>query len=114
MLKPVPVILLPVMETAAVPVLESVTVVAELLLPTTTFPKLMLEGLALSAPCVPVPLRAIVSVPFVAVDVIVIVPDAVPVAVGVKATEKLAVAPAAIVCPGLSPLALKPVPVALT
>jgi hypothetical protein len=58
MLNPAPVILLPVIETAAVPVLESVTVVG-VLLPTATLPKLMLAGLALSAPCVPVPVRAI-------------------------------------------------------
>ena len=51
MLKPAPVMLLPEMETAAVPVLESVTVVAALVLPTATFPKLTLVGLALSAPC---------------------------------------------------------------
>ena len=61
MLKPVPVMLPPVIATAAVPVLESVTDAGELLLPTTKLPKLMLAGLALSAPCVPVPLRAIVS-----------------------------------------------------
>ena len=59
MLKPVPVIPLPEIETAAVPVLESVTATAALL-PTARLPKLMLAGLALSAPCVPVPLRAIV------------------------------------------------------
>jgi hypothetical protein len=42
MLKPVPVMLLPLIATAAVPVLESVTVVGALLLPTATLPKLTL------------------------------------------------------------------------
>ena len=107
MLKPVPVMLLPVMETAAVPVLESVTVVG-VLLPTATLPKLTLEGLALSAPCVPVPLRGIDTVTFVAVDVIVMLPDAVPVAVGANDAEKFAVAPAAIAWLALSPVALNP------
>ena len=114
MLNPVPAMLLPEIETAAVPVLESVTVVGALLLPTATLPKLTLAGLALSAPCVPVPLTGIERVPFVAVDVIVMLPDAVPVAVGANAVEKLAVAPAAIVWLALSPLALKPDPVVLT
>ena len=113
MVRPAPVMLLPVMETAAVPVLESVTATAALL-PTARLPKLMLAGLALSAPCVPIPLSGIETVPFVAVDVIVMLPDTVPVAVGTKEAEKFAVAPAVIVCPVLSPVALKPDPVVLT
>lgn len=113
MLKPVPPMLLAVIETAAVPVLVSVTGTAALL-PTGRFPKLMLAGLALSVPCVPVPLRAIDIVPFVAVDVIVMLPVTVPVVVGANVAERLAVAPAAIVCPALTPLALKPDPLVLT
>ena len=58
MLKPVPVMLLPSMETAAVPRFATVIPI-EALAPTGKFPKLAFEGLALSAPCVPVPLRAI-------------------------------------------------------
>ena len=113
MLKPVPVMLLPVIETAAVPVLESVTVTG-VLPPTVTLPKLTLDGLALSPPSVPVPLRGMDSDPFVAVDVIVMLPDDVPVAVGANAAEKVAVAPAAIVWFALSPLVLKLDPVVLT
>ena len=113
MLKPVPVIPLPEIETAAVPVLESVTATAALL-PTARLPKLMLAGLALSAPCVPIPLSGIETVPLVAVDVIVMLPDTVPVAVGTNETAKFAVAPAAIVCSVLSPVALNPDPVVLT
>ena len=89
-------------------------IVCELLLPTVMVPKLTLAGLALSAPCVPIPLSGIETVPLVAVDVIVMLPDTVPVAVGTNETAKFAVAPAAIVCPVLSPVALKPDPVVLT
>ena len=113
MLKPVPVMLLAVMETAALPILESVTVTGALP-PTVTLPKLTLEGLALSPPSVPVPLRGIDSDPLLAVDVIVILPDDVPVAVGANTAEKLAVAPAAIAWFALSPVVLKPVPDVLT
>jgi hypothetical protein len=93
MLKPAPVTLPPVMDTAVVPVLESVTVVGELLLPTTTFPKLMLEGLALSAPCVPVPLRAIVRGEPGALLVIDTLPVVLVAVVGVKVTVNEAVWP---------------------
>ena len=89
MLKPAPVTLLAVMETAAVPVLESVTVVGALLLPTTTLPKLTLVGLALSAPCVPVPLRGIFNGEPGALLVIDTLPLALPVVVGAKVTVKV-------------------------
>ena len=88
MLKPVPVMLLPLIATAAVPVLESVTDVGELLLPTTTLPKLMLAGFALSAPCVPVPLRAIFSGEPGALLVIETLPLALVAVVGAKVTVK--------------------------
>jgi len=113
MLKPVPVMLLPLIETAAVPVLDSVTVTGALP-PTVTLPKLTLGGLALSPPSVPVPLRGMDRDPFVAVDVIVMLPDDDPVAVGANTAEKLAVAPAVIVWFALSAVVLKPVPVVLT
>ena len=96
MMNPVPAILLPEMETGAVPVLESVTVVGALLLPTATLPKLMLAGLALSAPCVPVPLSAIVRGEPGAVLVTDTLPTALPVVVGAKVTVK------EVVWPGLS------------
>ena len=66
LLKPVPVMLLPVMETAAVPVLESVTDVGALVLPTAMLPKLMLAGLAESKgdeARIPVPETEMVRVP---------------------------------------------------
>jgi hypothetical protein len=86
MLKPVPVMLLPVMEIAAVPVLERVTVVGALLLPTATLPKSTLAGLALSAPSVPVPLRAMVRGEPGALLVIDTLPLALAAVVGVKVT----------------------------
>jgi hypothetical protein len=56
----------------------------------------MLVGFALSAPCVPVPLTGIVSVGFVAFDVITILPLTAPAAVGAKVPVRVAVPPAAI------------------
>ena len=113
MLKPVPVMLLPVMETADVPVFDSVTPI-DAVAPTSKFPKLALAGLALNEPCVPVPLRGIDSEGFVAFDVMVMLLDTAPVAVGANVTEKFAVAPAAICCPELITLVLNPDPVVLT
>jgi hypothetical protein len=109
MLNPVPLTLLAEIETAAVPVLDSVTV-ADVLLFTATFPKATLDGLALSVPCIPVPLRGMDNVPFVAVDVIVMPPEAAPAPVGVNETEKLAALPATIVCPAETPLVPNPEP----
>jgi len=60
MLKPVPVMLLAVMETAAVPGFVTVIPI-DALAPIGKLPKLALEGLALSAPPAPVPLREIPS-----------------------------------------------------
>jgi len=113
MLKPVPVMLLPVIETGAVPGFDSVTPM-DALAPTSKLPKLTLEGFALRAPCVPVPVSGIDSEGFVAVDAIVMPPEIVPVAVGANVTEKFAVPPAAICCPALIPLVLKTEFVALT
>ena len=86
MLKPLPVMLLPVMEIAAVPMLDSVIVVGALLLPTATLPKSTLAGLALSAPSVPVPLRAIVRDEPGALLVIDTLPLALVAVVGAKVT----------------------------
>lgn len=60
------------------------------------------------------PLSGIERVGFVAFVVTVMVPDAAPVAVGAKVAVNVACAPAAIVCPSLSPLAVNPVPSVLT
>src|SRR5438445_5505305 len=61
MLNPVPEALAAERVTLAVPELVNVTV-CDPLLPTRTFPKLTLAGLAASLPCIPVPLRVIVTV----------------------------------------------------
>lgn len=108
--KPVPVMLSAVMDTLAVPEFVSVTATVDVF-PTGRFPKLMLAGFGVSVPCVPVPFSGIVSGEFVAVDVIAILPETAPVAVGANAAVKDAFAPAAIVCPTLIPLALNPDPV---
>lgn len=60
MLKPVPEALAAEIVTLAVPELLNVKVCVPLL-PTRIFPKLKLEGLAVSVPCTPAPLRAIVA-----------------------------------------------------
>jgi hypothetical protein len=109
MVKPVPLMLLPEIETAAVPLLESVTDADELPF-TATPPKLMFDGFALSSPRTPVPPRGIDSVPFVAVDVIVMLPESAVAAVGANEAEKLAVPPAAMVWLALIPLMLNPDP----
>ena len=74
-------------DTAAVPEFVSVTFV-EPLLPTRTLPKLTLAGLAESAPCVPVPLRAMERVGSDAFVEIVMLPEALPAAVGAKVAVK--------------------------
>ena len=94
MLKPAPLALAALMDRFAVPEFVSVTF-TDAVLPTDMLPKLMLDGFAVKAACVPVPLRAITSGEFVAVDVIVIVPDAVPATVGANLAVTVAPAPAA-------------------
>jgi hypothetical protein len=96
-----------------VPVFDKVTG-TDALEPTVMFPNGMLPGVAVSAPWVPIPLRGMFSVGFVAVEVIAIFPGTVPFVVGAKVPVSVAVAPAAIVCPVVRPLALKPGPVVVT
>ena len=107
--KPVPEALAAEIVTLAVPELLNVMVCVPLL-PTSTFPKLMLEGLAASAPCTPDPLRATLAGEFGASLVIVSVPDALPVAVGAKVTDKELLAPGLILRGKLAPLTLKAAP----
>jgi len=109
-LNPVPEALAAEIVTLAVPELLNVTVCVPLL-PTSTFPKLKLEGLAVSVPCTPNPLRATVAGEFGALLAIVSVPDALPVAVGAKVTVKELLAPGLIFRGKLAPLRLKAVPV---
>jgi hypothetical protein len=81
MVKPAPEIESAVIETAAVPVFDSVTGMT-LLLPTRTLPKLTLSGFAVKLPCMPVPASAIVSGVFGALLITLRLPDAEPAAVG--------------------------------
>ena len=90
MLKPVPEALAPEIVTLAVPELLSVMVCVPLL-PTSTFPKLKLEGLGVSAPCTPVPLKAIVAGEFVALLATLTLPVTLPAAAGAKATLRVTV-----------------------
>jgi hypothetical protein len=113
MLNPAPLALAPLIERLAVPEFVSVTFTVAVF-PTKTPPKLMLEGFALSVACVPVPLNEITSGEFVAVELIVMLPETVPAALGANAAVRVAVAPAAIVCPPLIPLELKPAPADVT
>jgi len=90
MLKPVPEVLAAEIVTLAVPELLNVMVCVPLL-PTSTFPKLKLEGLGVSAPCTPVPLKAIVAGEFVALLATLTLPVTLPAAVGAKATLRVTV-----------------------
>jgi hypothetical protein len=111
-LKPVPEALAAEIETLAVPVFVKVTAMdAEL--PVTRLPKTTLVGLAVSFPCVPVPLNGIVIVGSEALLEIVIVPEALPAAVGANRAVKDVLPPAATVVGTASPVMLKPVPEAL-
>jgi hypothetical protein len=107
---PVPVMLWAVIATAAVPVFVIVTG-TDPLAPTVTFPNGMLDGLADSTPCVPVPLSGMLIVGLVADEVIAMLPAAAPAVVGANVAVKFAVAPAAIVCPAARLLEPKPGPV---
>jgi hypothetical protein len=102
-----------VIETGAAPEFVSVTG-TDAELPTRIPPNGMLAGFELSAPCAPVPLKEIDSVGFVAFVVIVIVPDAAPVVVGANLAVTDAVPPAAIICPTVIPVVLKPEPLVPT
>ena len=87
---------------------------SDLLLPTCTLPKLTLDGLAVNAPALtPVPESGRLSVGFDALLVIAMFPLAFPLAEGVKPTLKVALCPAVSVKGRVSPLRLKPLPVAV-
>ncbi len=107
---PVPVMLCPVIETGAVPRFDRVTG-TEPLLPTWRLVKAMLAGLADRLPCVPVPLKGMDSVGLDAVVTSAMFPAASPVVVGANFAVKLAVEPAAMLCPTVKPVDVKPGPV---
>jgi len=101
--------------TFALPLLVMV-VVCELLLPTCTFPKLRVEGDALSNCVVAVPAPASEMVICAGEPLVVRVIDPLDVVavVGVNTALKLSVAPAAMVLEVVNPETLRPVPVVLT
>ena len=113
MLNPAPLALPAEIERPAVPVFDNVTA-TDPLPPTGMFEKGTLAGFAVRTPCVPVPATAIDTVGFEAVVEIVIIPEATPAVVGANWAVKDAVVPAAMVCPALIPVALKPAPVKVT
>jgi len=86
------------------------------LVPTTTLPRLSVVGLTLSVPgaAVPVPDNGMVSDGFEAFDVMVTEPLALPVAVGVKVTERVVVCPAGKVSGVEIPLSVNAAPLADT
>ena len=90
MVNPVPEALAAEMVTLAVPELVNVTV-CDPLLPTKTFPKLTLAGLAASVPCTAVPLKPIVAGELVALLATETLPVTLPAAVGANATFRVAV-----------------------
>jgi hypothetical protein len=100
--------------TLAVPVLDRVTVWGLLVLPTVTFPKLRLDGLAASSKLpAPVPESETVAGELVALLTTERLPVALPATDGAKVTVKVALWPAATARGRESPLMLKPVPVTL-
>ena len=113
--KPVPLTLACEIDSAAVPVFETVTVwLADVF--TVWFPKLTAPGVTLIAGvdvATPVPVRPTVSGEGLALLVIVTLPAAAPVAAGWNVTVKLVLAPAATVTGAVSPAMLKPVPLSV-
>ena len=80
-------------------------------LPTVTFPKLALEGFAVSCPAAtPVPVNGIVRVGFVAFDVRVKLPFAAPAACGEKVRLTVVLCPPLSVTGVVMPLKLNPAP----
>src|SRR2546426_840957 len=111
MLKPVPVTGRCAMVKLAVPELFKVRFCAPVL-PTSTLPKLTLGGVTESWGCTPVPLRAMVLRELGALLMSETLPDTLPVAVGANCTLKVLDCPGGRVTGNVSPLMLKPGPVA--
>ena len=111
MLKPAPEALAAEIVTLADPEFVKVTG-TDPLLPTSRLPKLMLDGFAERAPCVPVPVKATVGSD--ALLVIETLPEAFPVVVGAYTTVKFVPCPAVRVRGVVIPVTLNPVPLTLT
>jgi hypothetical protein len=84
------------------------------LLPTRTFPKLKLEGLAASAPCVPAPFSMITLGELWALLANEMLPDALPTVVGANCTPRLLDCPGVKVRGKVTPLILNPIPVSVS
>jgi len=81
--------------------------------PVCTLPKLKLEGFGDSWPCAtPVPDKATVRLGFDALEVMLTLPLAAPLAVGANSTVKDVLCPAFSVTGGVNPLRLNPLPLA--
>lgn len=91
------------------PVLVSVSACV-FVCPSTTLPKLKLDGVMLNPACTPVPLKLIVNGDPLALLVTVTVPVAFPTTAGVKFAVKLEVWAGATVAGVLTPVKLNPVP----
>src|ERR1019366_2915239 len=110
---PLPEIAAWLIEAAAVPLFESLTVCVPTL-PTFTFPKFSAEGLALSDACTPAPVAAIIAGEFVASLTTETVPLTEPTVVGAKTMDNTVVCPALSSIGAVIPFALKPAPTTLT
>jgi hypothetical protein len=110
---PVPEITAWLIETAALPVLESV-IVCEALLPVTTLPKFSVAGLAESCGCTPAPVADITPGEFVALLFTETVPFTAPTTVGANTTDSTVVCPAVSVIGVAIPFALNPAPTTAT
>jgi hypothetical protein len=95
--------------SVAVPVFVSVSACV-FVCPSTTLPKLKVDGVTLNPACTPVPLKLIVNGEPLALLVTVTVPVAFPAAVGVNFAVKLKVWEGASVAGVLTPVRLNPVP----
>jgi hypothetical protein len=110
MLKPAPEALAPEIVTLAVPELLSVMVCAPVL-PTSTFPKLKLDGLGESAASMPLPASEATVGELYALLLIETLPDALPAAVGANCALKVLDCPGARENGKVNPLMPKPAPV---
>src|SRR5260370_22073325 len=109
MLKPVPEVLAAEIVTLAVPELLSVMVCAPVL-PTSTFPKLKLDGLGESAASMPLPASEATVGELYALLLIETLPDALPAAVGANCALKVLDCPGARENGKVNPLMPKPAP----